>query len=75
MHGYTSLDAAHQRQASFRAEAAAKRLAKLAPRARIPARRRVANLIVAIGFVVVGAGRRLDGEMEAQERYRLRAIS
>ena len=50
MHGFVNLDVARQRQAGFRAEAAAGRLAMLARALRVPARRRMAKLIVAIGM-------------------------
>jgi hypothetical protein len=72
MYGYIDLDVACQRQAAFRAEAAAGRLAR---EVRIPARRRVAKLIVAIGYVMVGAGHRLGSDDVSRDHYRLRAVS
>ena len=75
MHVHAELDAARRRQAGFRAEAQAGRLATLARKRRAPARRLMARLIVAIGFVVVDAGRRLDDDSEGSARRRLRAIS
>jgi hypothetical protein len=75
MHGYFNLDAARRRQAEFRAEAAAGRLALLARALQVPARRRVARLIVAIGYVMIGAGHRLGSEEASGDRSRLRAVS
>lgn len=75
MHGFVNLDAARQRQAGFRAEAVAGRLATLARAMRVPARRRMAKLIVAIGYVMIGAGHRLDSESVSRDRHRLRAVS
>jgi hypothetical protein len=75
MHVHAELDAVHRRQAAFRAESAAGRLATLARRPRAPARRLVAKLIVAFGFVVVDAGRRLDDDAEVSDRRRLRVVS
>jgi hypothetical protein len=75
MHIYAELDAARRRQAAFRAEASAHRLAALARLDRAPARRLVAKLIIAIGFVVVDAGRRIDGRVDDSGRYRLRIVS
>jgi hypothetical protein len=75
MHVHTELDAAKQRQAAFRAEASAHRLAASARVERAPARRRVAKLIIAIGFVVVDAGRRIDDRVDKTDRYRLRVVS
>jgi hypothetical protein len=75
MHIHTELDAAKRRQAAFRDEASAHRLAALAQRERAPARRLVAKLIIAIGFVVVDAGRRIDNRGDETKRYRLRVVS
>jgi hypothetical protein len=75
MHVHTELDFANRRQAGFRAEASAHRLAALAQRDRAPARRLVAKLVIAIGFVVVDAGRRIDRRVDEPERYRLRVVS
>jgi hypothetical protein len=75
MHVHTELDAAKQRQSAFRAEASAHRLAASARVERAPARRRVAKLIIAIGFVVVDAGRRIDDRVDKTDRYRLRIVS
>ena len=75
MHVHAELDAAKRRQAAFRAEASAHRLAASARLERAPARRRVAKFIIAIGFVVVDAGRRIDGRGDDAGRYRLRIVS
>ena len=75
MHVHAELDAVRRKQAAFRAEAQAGRLAMSARKLRAPARRLVAKLIVAIGFVVVDAGRRLDHDTDASDRRHLRAVS
>jgi len=75
MHIHAELDAAHRRQAAFRAEASAHRLAALAHSERAPARRLVAKLIIAIGFGVIDAGRRIDGRVGDAGRHRLRIVS
>jgi hypothetical protein len=75
MHVHAELEAARMRQAAFRAEASANRLAASARLERAPARRRVAKLIIAIGFVVVGAGHRIDDRVDETEGYRLRIVS
>jgi hypothetical protein len=75
MHIHSELEAAKQRQAAFRAEASIQRLAASARLERAPARRRVAKFIIAIGFVVVHAGRRIDGRVDDTGRYRLRIVS
>jgi hypothetical protein len=75
MDGHINLSIARQRQALFRAEAADARLAMSARHLRVPARRRLAKLIVAIGYVVVGAGHRLDSADGARDQRRLRAVS
>ena len=75
MHIHAELDAARRRQAAFRAEASANRLAALAQFDRAPARRLVAKLIIAIGFVVVDAGRRIDDRIEDAGQHRLRIVS
>lgn len=75
MHVHAELDAAKRRQAAFRVEAAVQRLAASARLERAPARRRVAKLIIAIGFVVVDAGRRIDSRDDDAGRYRLRIVS
>lgn len=75
MHVNADLDAVRQRQAGYRAEASAGRLAALVRQDRGPARRFVAKAIVAIGFVVVDAGRRLDANVEASDPRHLRIVS
>ena len=75
MHVHAELDAVRQRHAALRAEASARRLAILARPQRTPARRAVARLIVAIGFVVVDAGRRFGHDTDASARRRLRIVS
>ena len=75
MHVHAELDAVMRKQAGFRAEAQAGRLALMARKQRAPARRLAAKLIVAIGFVVVDAGRRLDQDGEAPDGRHLRAVS
>jgi hypothetical protein len=75
MDGQVNLSIARQRQALFRAEAADARLAMSARRVRVPARRRLAKLIVAFGYVVVGAGYRLDSVDGAHDQRRLRLVS
>jgi hypothetical protein len=75
MDGQINLSIAHERQALFRAEAADARLAMSVRHLRVPARQRLAKLIVAIGYVVVGAGHRLDSAGGSRDRRRLRAVS
>ena len=75
MHIHALLDAVRQKHAGYRAEASAGRLAALARQDRGPARRFVARVIVAIGFVVVDAGRRLDANVEASDPRHLRIVS
>jgi len=75
MHVLAELDVVRRKQAAFLAEAQAGRLAMSARRLRAPARRLLAKLIVAIGFVVVDAGRRLDQDTDVSDRRHLRTVS